>query len=148
MSAPLLGPALAGVAATFAMSAWMRAFEGAASARPLGHLPPRRIGDRILAAVGAEAVSPKQRKIFATLGHYGYGGLMGAVFPKLRQGHLVQSAPAFGVGVRAASYVGWLPAIGLHSSPRHMNLQRNISLFVGHIVWGKTFAALTSIART
>jgi len=48
---------------------------------------------------------------------------------------------AFGLGVWAASYVGWIPALGLLPPPGKDNPRRAWTILTAHVVYGAILGA-------
>lgn len=129
--------AVGGVAATTTMSAAMAAAHRAGA---LGEPPPRKITRRAEAAVGV-ATDRRTLDALSWLGHYGYGAVMGALFGvlqrRLRAPRLVAGV-VWGLIVWAASYLGWLPAAGLHPAAHRDRPDRTATMVASHVVYGAT----------
>jgi hypothetical protein len=103
-------------------------------------LEPRRISDDMLDRSGVEPHLPEQaQKQVSLVAHFGYGAATGVAYgiaddylpvPRGLRG------PIYGLLVWAASYAGWLPAIGMLPPPHRRPLGRNLLLIVAHLVWG------------
>jgi hypothetical protein len=137
----VLTGALAGIAATAPMTVLM----------VLGHrslfwwqrdpLPPRQITDRALQMVHAgDDLSEESKQALAIANHFGYGGSMGALFgsaiPIYGPSDAIAKGAAFGCGVWAASYLGWLPAAGMYRSATEEPQERNVVIIGSHLLWG------------
>jgi hypothetical protein len=140
--------AAAGLAATIAMTAFMKVAH-----RPLlpstqrYPLPPRLITDFFQ---GRQTPFHRETigKADAYLLHFLFGAAAGAIYGLGRVSS--PSRPAgitYGVAVWAASYLGWVPAIGAlppaHKQPR----ERTLLMVAAHIVWGATLEAAYRIAQ-
>jgi uncharacterized membrane protein YagU involved in acid resistance len=104
-------------------------------------LPPRQITEQALQAVHADDDFSEQDKQALTLvNHVGYGGSMGALFgsaiPSYSVGDAIFKGVAFGCGVWAASYLGWLPAAGMYRSATDEPAERNAVVIGSHLLWG------------
>jgi uncharacterized membrane protein YagU involved in acid resistance len=124
---------LAGVAATMAMTATMRRLHAVLPDDERYPLPPREIIDRSVPAVGE-----RQARSRTILAHFGFGGLTGALFallPAIRGGGI-----AYGLGVWALSYLGWIPAARILTPAHRHPLRRNLLMVAAHIVWGLTLS--------
>ncbi|GLS28358.1 hypothetical protein SAMN04488498_11576 [Mesorhizobium albiziae] len=128
----LLG-VLAGVAATMAMTATMRRLHTVLPDDERYPLPPREIVDR-----SVSAIDERQARSKTLLAHFGFGGLTGALFallPAIRGGGV-----AYGLGVWALSYLGWIPAARILAPAHRHPLRRNLLMIAAHIVWGLTLS--------
>jgi hypothetical protein len=122
---------LAGLAATIPMTASMRRLHERLPEAERYALPPREV---VAAAGGPDG------PVATLLAHFAYGGLMGALFAlQPRRSSIVGSA--FGVGVWCASYLGWIPALGLLAPATRHPKERNALMLAAHIVWGAALAS-------
>lgn len=141
----------AGMVATTTMTAGMFIFQKAGL---LGRMPPRLLAERTLALFGLRRkTSRTSRKLLTAALHYGFGAAMGALFEvgrsaiATRNGRasnvaLVGSGVAFGTLVWAASYMGWVPAVGLMPRPSHDRPGRPTSMVLAHWIFGGTLGAI------
>jgi hypothetical protein len=132
--------AAAGFAATGPMTVAMVAIRAALPPDERYAIPPRIVTRRAAESAGvAHRVDEPEMKAATTAAHLGFGAAAGAVYgvlrPRLPYGP-VSNGIAFGVGVWASSYLGWLPAAGLHPHAQHESLGRNALHFGAHVVWG------------
>lgn len=71
--------------------------------------------------------------------HFGYGAATGALYPlvadRMRAPPAVTGI-AFGLGVWAASYLGWIPAARLLAPATRQPAERNTTMILAHIAWG------------
>ena len=110
-------------------------------------LPPRIVTERAAQAAGvAHRMDEPDKKTATAAAHFGFGTAAGAVYGALAP-HLplppVASGIAYGLGVWASSYLGWLPAAGLHP-PAHREPPGRTAMNVGaHVVWGAVLGLLT-----
>ncbi|MER9140462.1 DUF1440 domain-containing protein [Mesorhizobium sp. M0830] len=125
--------ALAGLAASVAMTSAMRRSHGLLNETSRYPLPPREIVDRLNFG-GDEG----QARANTLLAHFGFGAMTGAVFAILprRRG----SGTLFGLGVWAASYLGWIPAAGILAPAWRHPAGRNLLMIAAHMVWGTVLA--------
>jgi uncharacterized membrane protein YagU involved in acid resistance len=124
---------LAGVAATMAMTATMRRLHTILPDDERYPLPPREIVDNSVAATDEHGARSK-----TLLAHFGFGALTGALFallPTTRGGGL-----AYGLGVWALSYFGWIPAARILTPAHRHPFRRNLLMIGAHIVWGLTLS--------
>ena len=136
--------AIAGAAATTAMSVFMRAAQAAGL---IGELPPRKITDAAIDAAGAEEAPAPARSVAATMAHVGFGIGCGALYalahPRLRRYMPPTLAgAAFGTAVWAASYAGWVPALGIMPPPDDDAPGRVGTMVVAHWVFGGVLGAI------
>jgi uncharacterized membrane protein YagU involved in acid resistance len=124
----LLG-ALAGVVATLVMTSAMRRLHAALPEDERYPLPPREITDS-----SGMATDERCGRSTTLLAHFGYGSLTGALFalmPAFRGGGI-----AYGLGVWALSYLGWIPAARILAPVYRHPLRRNLLMIAAHVVWG------------
>lgn len=145
----------AGLAATTAMSATMFVLQRLGL---LGRMPPHLLTERTFARLGLHRrTSRTSRKLLATLGHFAFGGTMGALFEVGRSAVVARRGTsgsdaarlgagiAFGTLVWALSYAGWIPAVGLMQRPSRDRPLRPASMVLAHSVFGATLAAATRL---
>jgi uncharacterized membrane protein YagU involved in acid resistance len=132
--------AVAGLIATVPMTATMLVVQRMLPRRQQQRLEPRRITDDILRRTGLKDDLSQERREQATIAaHFGYGAAVGAGYAlaerlmPLPRGF---RGPTYGMLVWAASYAGWLPAIGTLPPPQHRPGGRNALLIAAHLVWG------------
>lgn len=111
-------------------------------------LPPREITMNLANEVGVkEDLSEPEKKAATLIGHFSYGAAMGTLYatlaPQLRLDN-VRGGILFGLAVWGGSYLGWLPALGLHRPAVKESAQRNALMIAAHVVWGMS---LTSSLR-
>lgn len=132
----------AGAVATVAMSAVMLA---AQKAGLMGRQPPKRITAALTA--GTPSADGPALDALSVVSHLGFGAACGAVFaaayarspePRPHPG----AGIAFGLGVWAVSYAGWLPALGILPPPGRDRPGRQATMVSAHIVYGAALAAL------
>jgi hypothetical protein len=151
---------LAGLAATGPMTAVMRAGERlvplTSKIADRGKLPPRQVTEGVLHKADAnEQLDERERGVAAAIAHYGFGTTAGALLSlAVNKVNNVTRVPtpllgaAFGVGVWAASYAGWLPLMGIRRHATEEPAGRNIQMIAAHIVWGAAAgAALDAMTR-
>lgn len=151
----------AGAAATLAMSALMLVAQRSGL---LGRSPPRHIVDHALAGLHLRnEVSRNERQLLAAMAHLAFGASQGALYAALhhwRDQWLARreqrprppsaaTAVPFALLVWAASYVGWIPALGILPSPPRDRPGRPMSMVLAHVVYGVTLAGtLRTFARS
>jgi putative membrane protein len=143
----VLAGALAGLTATGPMTALMvAAHEGLPAGERYG-LPPERVTANAAWAVGAEEVAAgREQRVWATLPvHFGYGAAMGAIYGAMADrvpGPPVMKGVGFGLLVWAGSYLGLLPAAGLHRPATRETARRNGMMIGAHVVFGAVLGVL------
>jgi len=133
----LLAGGLAGLLATVPMSLVMKGWQFALPPRQRYKLPPQQITAEL-----AERVQlphpPQQEKAISLINHFAYGCAAGvgygAVGLLLPPGLL--SGVAFGLAVWGASYLGWLPLLGMRAAAENEPAARNVMMIASHLVWG------------
>ena len=139
-----LSGAGAGVVATLAMSVPMVL---AGERGDMGELPPKRIVRTALGRAGTTDTSEESQDVIATLSHLAFGASGGAAFA-LAQRSLQLPLPstvqgmAFGLGVWAASYKGWIPALGALPDADDDRADRRRTMIGAHLVYGAVLGAL------
>lgn len=130
--AAALEGAIAGAFATLPMSAATRAFQRAGG---LGEPPPRTIVREALARAGA----PRSRRgveAAAWVAHLGFGASVGALYGLADPWPGVGRATLAALGVWAASYAGWVPALGLLPPATRDRPGRPAAMIAAHVVFG------------
>jgi|GEM_PF-346317 len=152
----VLGGAAAGVAAGIAATAVMSAFMvGAQKLGVLGRMPPRKISDALLGALGVRRKTPEPlRRVFATVNHFAFGATCGALFgagARLARGRAAADVPittlagvGFGTLVWATSYMGWVPALGIMPRPSNDRFGRPTTMVLAHWIYGGALGALVA----
>jgi uncharacterized membrane protein YagU involved in acid resistance len=140
--------AVGGFVATGPMTIAMWAIRAALPCEEQYPIPPRIVTRRAAAAADvAHRLDEPEMKAATTVAHFGFGAAAGAVYgavvPRLPFGPAANGI-AFGLGVWAGSYLGWLPAVGLHPPAHRESLGRNLVHFGAHVVWGSVLGLLTA----
>lgn len=140
---------LAGLTATAPMSAAMLAMHKALPAHERYPLPPRRVTMRAAKKAGVKKyLDDESDKKAATLAaHFAYGAAMGGIFALLAPrvpGRAVPKGIAWGLIVWTTSYLGMLPAAGLHEPATEDPRERNLLMIAAHVVWGGALGLLLS----
>ena len=139
----LLRGALAGLAATAAMSAVM---VGRKKHGKLGRMPQEKIVRGLLDRAGLERPSRPVLDALALGSHLAYGagtgGLYSAVHRRLGSPVGVVDGMVYGLLVWAASYAGWIPALGIMRPPHRDRQHRPTTMILSHLVYGGVLGAL------
>jgi uncharacterized membrane protein YagU involved in acid resistance len=144
---------LAGLVATVPMTATML-FVSRFFTRSRQHLrEPRHVTNVALYRTGlsqSDAVDDQQGAI-QLAAHVAYGAAAGSIYPAVERyiplPEKYQGA-AFGLGVYAASYVGWLPALDVLPPPQRRPAGRTAVLVAAHSVWGASLGAMYRALRS
>ena len=147
----LFAGAVAGFGATVPMTVAMVAMHRRLPARQRYALPPRRITMRAAEKAGAKRhLDETQRTGLTLLAHFGYGAAVGGLFGLVAPRQLSRSIPAgigYGLLVWAGSYLGLLPALGLHRPATREPEQRNALMVAAHFVWGAAAGMLAPLMQ-
>ena len=132
----LLIGAIAGFAATVAMTATMNRLHRRLPAPERYPLPPREITESLVPQLKRD----ESIKDAATAAHHAYGAAAGALIAAAAPTIGPVRGGAAGAAVWAASYFGWIPAAGiLRGAHRHPG-RRNGLMVAAHLVWGAVTA--------
>jgi uncharacterized membrane protein YagU involved in acid resistance len=133
------------------MTAAMVAMHRKLPARHRYPLPPRRITMRAAEKTRTKHhLSETHRTALTLLAHFGYGAAVGGIFGLMSPRPLSRSIPAgigYGLLVWAGSYLGLLPALGLHRPATREPEHRNALMIAAHVVWGAVAGALAPLLR-
>ena len=138
--------ALAGTGATIPMTlAMMLMHENAPSEREQKDpLPPRKITARAFAPF-FQKLDGDEKLALTMANHFGYGAATGALYGTLANAWRPLATPAggiaYGLGIWAGSYLGWLPAVGVHKPATKDRPERNGLMIAAHVVWGLSLFA-------
>ena len=147
----LLSGLIGGFAGTVAMTGAMKAMHRRLSREDRYPLPPRQVAMAMAdkSGIGRPGREQERRALTVAL-HYGYGTGMGALYsmmaPRTRWAPLVAGLP-FGLAVWGGSYLGLLPAAGLHPPATQESAPRNALMIAAHIVWAGTLATVVEALR-
>lgn len=134
--------AIAGVAASLTMTTAMRRLHRNLPDDEQYAVPPREIIHGISHDRGGLA-DPRQDEdassSWTMLAHFAYGGLTGALFG-LQRDRGVITGVGYGLGVWAASYLGWIPAARILTPATRHPMRRNAMMLAAHAVWGAILA--------
>lgn len=140
--------ALAGAAATVPMTIFWEALHVRLPGDPPRPLPPREVAEGLAVKAGiSRELSELQMQRLSMALHFGYGTATGALFGIIaprRPRAALGAGMLFGLGVWAASYLGWLPASGIRQSPRWDPPVRTRLLIASHLVWGAAAGLLVN----
>lgn len=141
--------AAAGIGATLGMSIVMLA------SRRMGmspELPPARIADESVEMVRHRPANPGEERVVASIAHFGFGALAGALYALLASG--IRSGPLaaalgtlFGTGLWLVSYQGWIPALGILPPASRDDPGRVGTMLVAHWLYGAALGVCTHRMR-
>ncbi|MBW3641330.1 MAG: hypothetical protein KY447_00285 [Actinobacteria bacterium] len=139
-----LAGAGAGVIATAVMSVPMLV---AGERGDMGEQPPKRVVRTVLGLAGDRDSSEATQDLGAAVAHVAFGAGGGAAFALLHRAlHLPLPATvqgvAFGLGVWASSYKGWIPALGALPDADDDRAGRRRTMIGAHVVYGAVLGAL------
>lgn len=140
---------LAGAIATIPMTAVMLTAEKTGL---MGKIPPKHITLDLLRFAGVRHTSHRERNT-ATMGlHFTYGMSTGALYGWLaRRLRLPVPGIVQGIGyalaVWAASYMGWIPALGIMRPEQRQGKGWILSNVTAHVVYGAVLGAIAGKGR-
>jgi uncharacterized membrane protein YagU involved in acid resistance len=134
----LLG-ALAGIAATCAMTAAARAMHRRLPPAERYPLPPREIVEGGL-PVAKRSLGEHGRQTTTIAAHFGYGAATGALYALVVPRAGLLSGAAYAFLVWAVSYFGIMPGVGILRPAHDHPERRNLLMIAAHLVWGSTLA--------
>jgi uncharacterized membrane protein YagU involved in acid resistance len=146
----LLRGLAAGFVATAPMTAFMEEVWTQLPRRQQYPLPPREITREVGKLAGVWQQLSESEKFASTLAaHFAYRAVCGGVFattvPTAKQN--LRTGIGFGLGVWTASYLGFLPALGVLSPATRHPARRNALMIAAHVVWGGTLGGLMQCKR-
>jgi hypothetical protein len=112
----------------------------------LGEPPPRKIVRTLRRRIGIVGTSQGAENAATVAAHWGFGIAAGAVFGWLHggaRGKLRSSllGAGYGAAVWAASYGGFIPALGILPPPRRDRPFRPAAMIAAHLVFGSVLGA-------
>jgi Rieske Fe-S protein len=132
-----------GVVATLAMSAVLLVQKELGW---LGQHPPKKIVRSIRRRAGFFGTSRRKETATTIAAHFGFGaggGMLFGLVHRRSRGWAASSllGAGFGTAVWAASYYGWVPALGLMKPPHRDRPFRPTSMVAAHLVFGTVLGA-------
>lgn len=147
----LLIGALAGIVGTYTMTVAKETLYPLLPERQRYPLPPREITQDLTERTIGHALPPGPMTTATLAAHFGFGALCGAGFAALglHRRQAVRRGVAYGLGVWATSYLGWLPLAGILTPATRHPAERNALMIAVHVVWGGiTGLAASRLARS
>jgi hypothetical protein len=102
-----------------------------------GEQPPKRVV-RLMAS-RARLPAPRHgagTTLASAVAHLGFGAASGALYAAAVPRSSIPRGVVFALGVWAASYAGWIPALGLLPPPNRDNPRRAWTMVTAHVVYG------------
>jgi hypothetical protein len=150
MNGILVGAA-AGAAATIPMTIVMETLHERLPGEPPRPLPPRETTEGFAVKLGVRReIDERQMQQLTLASHVGYGALCGALLGLIAPRNVpgaIAAGVAFGSGVWAGSYLGWLPAVGVRQSALEDPPARSGLMIAAHMVWGAAAGAIVGTSR-
>lgn len=147
----LVRGAVAGLAATAAMTVAMEWMFRRLPPTQRFPLPPRFLVVRMAARTGATSKMDRRARDRATLvAHFAFGASTGSIFPAIAARAPLPSllvGVLYGVVVYLSSYAGWVPALRLYPAPHKDAPHRTLLMIAAHLVWGSTLGIVEAQAR-
>lgn len=133
-----------GILATGPMTLAMFRMQESLPADEKSPLPPATLTSQITGLIGLDQkISSQHRPDLTMISHFAYGASAGILYSwlakKTKTNSLITGG-AFGFGVWAASYFGWIPVFGLRASGLNMPPKRNALMLIAHLVWGASLS--------
>jgi len=135
--------AVAGLAATGPMTAWMLSAHRALPGHERYALPPEQITSVMLRRSGFEVPPLGEAKHLAatSVAHLGYGAAAGGLYGGLAGRGGAATGVMYGLGVWAGSYLALLPSQKILRSATEHPWRRNALMIAAHVVWGAALGA-------
>lgn len=142
----LIDGAISGLIATVPMTLIMVWGHRMLPRREQYPLPPSEIVQVAGEEIGIEQqISEDQHIAVSLVAHFAYGSTTGAMYAPLMSRlpfPTVLNGIVYGLVVWAASYIGWLPAVGILRPATEHPLRRNAIMVGSHVVWGAALGLL------
>jgi hypothetical protein len=135
----LLIGGIAGFVGTLAMTSVMARGHRRLPPQERYPLTPREIVDSALAKAGME-LGNEAAKDATLAAHFLYGAACGALIAAADPRPSETRGALAGAGVWLASYLGWIPGVGILKPATEHPLRRNLLMIGSHLVWGATTA--------
>ena len=146
----LVRGAIAGTIATIPMTLIMIGLFRKLPSEQRYPLPPRLLIENIAGRATRLHMENDAALTHATLAaHFAYGAATGAVYPYLEshRGPNTVTGVGYGLGIWAASYLGWIPAARLLDPATRHPARRNALMLAAHVVWGAALARVSAALR-
>lgn len=145
----LLKGTIAGLVGTVPMTAFMLLTQRFLPKGQRYALPPEIITKELAhRAHVRQHMNKGQILMVTTVSHFGYGATMGTLYSLLAKKvplPAVVKGPLFGLLIWAASYLGFLPLIGMSESGQKEPVRRNLMMIAAHVVWGSVMGVVAEV---
>lgn len=130
----------------------MKMQESRPELREKSHSPAAITADVTRRFIPRRWLTTSVRADLTMFSHFLFGATTGALFgvmtPKVSRATTARHPPAppwgrgvlFGLGVWAASYLGWVPVLGLRPAATKVSSARNAQMILAHVAWGAALA--------
>ncbi len=135
LASRLVVGAIAGFVGTMAMTGAMQRLHRRLPERERYPLTPREIVD---SSLNLEAEAARDVTL-AT--HFAYGAACGALIAAADERPANATGAGAGLMVWLASYMGWIPAVGILKPATRHPVRRNLLMILVHLVWGAATAS-------
>lgn len=135
----LLIGGIAGFVGTLAMTSAMTRGHRRLPEEERYPLTPREIIDSATEQMGL-TLENEAAKDATLAAHFAYGAVCGALIAAASPRISETKGAAAGGGVWLASYLGWIPGVGILRPATEHPLRRNLLMIGAHLVWGATTA--------
>ncbi len=136
----MLTGAIAGLVATFAMTAAMRQLHRRLPPEERYPLPPRELTERMMPEEARRLAGESGVAEATVAAHFGYGAAAGAVLPLISRRPGIGTGGAYGVLVWLLSYLGWIPGFRILKPATDHPFKRDLLMIGVHVVWGTSLA--------
>jgi uncharacterized membrane protein YagU involved in acid resistance len=143
MNSALAG-AIGGIVATYAMTRAMAHLKSRLPGHEREALPPRLVTEGALHEVLPARTGEETWRNLSLASHFAFGAAAGAARATIGKNGTVAGGVVYGLSVWTASYLGWVPALGIMPPATHQPWKRNLVMLAAHVVWG---ASLTLVTR-
>jgi uncharacterized membrane protein YagU involved in acid resistance len=142
----------AGILATGPMTLSMFGLQELLPASQKSPLPPATLAHQFTQPLGkfSKMISSARRADLTMTSHLGYGmacGILYSLMERKWSASPLLKGSLFGMTVWTASYLGWIPALGLRASAYKMPAKRNALMIFSHLVWGASLGFAESEMR-
>jgi uncharacterized membrane protein YagU involved in acid resistance len=137
----LIQGAAAGLIATLPMTIFMRSTWKRLPAEEQYALPPRLITRSLVGPGRFWKMSRRGQTAIILVLHFLFGAMAGSMYGMLEEKVPLQRSvkgPLAGMVVWTASYLGWVPALGIMPPATGQPWRRNVMMIVAHLIWGMT----------
>lgn len=102
-------------------------------------LPPSEITQDVMQRAGqGQRLDDSQHTGLSLTAHFAYGALTGAIYPLTRErvAHPILYGSGYGLAIWGASYLGWIPALGILPPATRQPTHRRRLMIGVHLIWG------------